>query len=80
MVEQNTLPARQRGAQASALAPFNRLRTEIDRLFDDFHFPAPPRNLLSLIGEQRLMPAMELSAANGGYRLSVELPGMEASS
>jgi HSP20 family protein len=78
MNEQTTLPARERTKPASGLAPFNRLRSEIDRLFDDFHFPAAPRNLLALVGEQRLMPAMELSAADGGYRLSVELPGMEA--
>jgi len=77
MNEHATLPARQRLAQNGALAPFNRLRTEIDRLFDDLHFPAAPRSLLALIGEQRLIPAMELSAVEGGYQLSVELPGME---
>lgn len=77
MHDQATLPARQRPAESAGLAPFTRLRTEIDRLFDDFHFPAPPRNLLAAISEQRLMPALELSAVDGGYRLSVELPGME---
>jgi HSP20 family protein len=76
MNDQATLPARQRPAQGAALSPFTRLRTEIDRLFDDFHFPSTPRNLLALGGEQRLIPALELSAIDGGYKLSVELPGM----
>lgn len=77
MNDQATMPSRQRPTQSAALAPFTRLRTEIDRLFDDFHFPASTRNLLTLVGEQRLIPALELSAVDDGYRLSVELPGME---
>jgi HSP20 family protein len=75
MTEQSTLPARQTTRDIAALAPFNRLRDEIERLFDDLRLPASPRSLFSF--DQRLMPAMDLTAADGGYRLSVELPGMQ---
>jgi HSP20 family protein len=77
MAEQATLPAKPRPSDNGALAPFNRLRDEIDRLFEDVRFPTPARSIFSFADERRLLPAMELSAANGGYRLTVELPGME---
>ena len=77
MNDQATLPAKQRSTERASLVPFNRLRDEIDRLFEDFRFPTPPRSLFAFAGDHRLIPAMELSAADGGYRLSVELPGME---
>ena len=77
MNEQATLPAKQRTGQGAALAPFNRLRDEFDRMFEEFRLPAPGRSLFAFAADQRLIPAMELSAADGGYCLSVELPGMD---
>ena len=76
MNEQATLPAKQRTGQGAALAPFNRLRDEFDRMFEEGRLPATGRSRFAL-ADQRLIPAMELSAADGGYCLSVELPGMD---
>lgn len=75
MNDQNTLPGK---AKATApLAPFSRLRGEIDRLFDDFGFAPPSRSIFPFAPEAPLMPAIELTAADGGYELCVELPGLE---
>ena len=77
MSEQTTLPAPQPAKQTAGPAPFTRLRNEIDRMFDDFGFTIPARGAFSFPAEQRLIPAMELTAADGGYELSVELPGLD---
>lgn len=65
---------------------FGALREEIDRLFDDFTWPSfgramrqrpsvlePMRDWLPSFSS---FPAMDLIERNGGYELSVELPGM----
>lgn len=77
MNAQTTFPAKQSKALAAPLAPFNRLRDEIDRLFDDFGITVPSRGVFSFSQEPRLIPAMELTSADGGYELSVELPGLD---
>lgn len=67
-------------------APFDTLRGEIDRLFDDFH-PLSwrmPRRLPSLAQAGRpfafpVAPAMDLVEKDGTYRITAELPGMDAS-
>lgn len=76
MDEQTILPTAQRRTE-SALAPFGRLRDEIDRLFDDFSFARPPRSIFAFPGRAELTPAMELAPTDDGYELSVELPGIE---
>ena len=76
MDEQTILPSAQRRTE-SALAPFGRLRDEIDRLFDDFSFARPPRSIFAFPGRAELTPAMELAPTDDGYELSVELPGIE---
>ena len=53
------------------------MRDQIDRLFDDFGFTLPSRSVFPFIPETRLIPATELTAADGGYELSVELPGLD---
>jgi HSP20 family protein len=58
-------------------APLGRLRDEIDRLFEDFSFARPGRSIFSFAAPTALSPAMELAAKDGGYELSVELPGLE---
>ena len=77
MTDQATVPAKQRPAESGAFTPLNRMRDEIDRLFEDFRFPNTARSLFAFPDKPRLLPAMELSAADGGYRLSIELPGMD---
>lgn len=77
MNESTTLPARSRQTAGFALAPLNRLRDEIDHLFEDFGFARPPRSLFALDSGPALTPAMELASTENGYDLSVELPGLE---
>jgi HSP20 family protein len=77
MNEQSTLPAEQRRTENAALAPFSRLRDEIDRFFDDFQFGLPARSIFAFPPRAAVIPAMELAETEGGYELSVELPGIE---
>lgn len=76
MNEQTTLPAEQH-REGAALAPLNRLRDEIDRLFEDFPFTLPNRRLFAFPAKAPVMPAMELAETESGYQLTVELPGLE---
>jgi HSP20 family protein len=77
MNEQTTLPARQDRSDTATPAPLSRLRDEIDRLFDDFGFARPTRSIFAFAPRTALNPAMELAETEGGYELSVELPGLE---
>ena len=76
MNDQAALPAKQQ-PDASMPAPLNRLRDEIDRLFYDFSFMRPARGIFPFGSPTALNPATELAAVNGGYELSVELPGLD---
>ena len=76
MNEQTALPAQQRRSDAATSAPLSRLRNEIDRLFDDFGFALPSRSIFAFPPHTALNPAMELAETDGGYELSVELPGL----
>jgi HSP20 family protein len=56
------------------IEPLSRLRSEVDRLFDDFPFP------LRSISFSRLMPtapAIEIKETAKSYKITAELPGME---
>jgi HSP20 family protein len=77
MDDQTTLPAEERRPATAMPAPLNRLRDEIDRLFEDFSFARPARPFFPFAGAGTLSPPTELSASDGGYQLSVELPGLE---
>lgn len=77
MNDQTTLPAEQRRSEAIAPAPLIRLRDEIERLFDDFSFARPSRSIFAFGAPPELNPAMELATTDGGYELSIELPGLE---
>jgi HSP20 family protein len=74
MNDQTTLPEQRR---SEPLAPLTRLRDEIDRLFEDFSFARPPRSIFAFGAPAALVPAMELAARDGGYELTLELPGIE---
>lgn len=60
----------------AATSPFNWLRGEIDRLFDDVW---PPRGMYSFASGMAPVPALELAREDTEYRLSAELPGMSES-
>lgn len=61
------------GARRSATAPFGWLRSEFDRLFDDF---GPARSLFN-VGALAPVPALELASGDKEYRLTAELPGLK---
>ena len=62
----------------SLIEPLSRLRNEVDRLFDDF--PARwPRFDIARFAPAVSMPAVEMTETDSAYKLSVEVPGMEAS-
>lgn len=56
--------------------PLSRLRGELDRLFDDFpaRWPAAKFTLPSGL----LVPAVEMTETKKAFKLTVEVPGMEA--
>lgn len=63
-------------------APFDTLRREIDRLFEDF---SPMRWRPSMfaqmswpgLAEWQISPAVDLTEEDGGYRVTAELPGID---
>jgi HSP20 family protein len=64
-------------------SPFDSLRTEVDRLFDDFgsgmwrhSLPERMRALWPSAVEWAVCPAIDMVEAEGGYRITAELPGM----
>lgn len=71
-----TKPREQTGLSDYLREPFNRLRGEVDRMFDEF----PPRFPATNFGIRHLaslpMPALEMKETDKEYRLSVELPGV----
>jgi HSP20 family protein len=61
----------------SLIEPLSRLRNEVDRLFDDF--PARwPSFQFGRFAPSMLMPAAEMTETEKAYKLSVEVPGMDA--
>lgn len=74
-----TVPARAapRSFTEQLIEPFSRLRSEVDRLFDEF--PARwPSIQFDRIAPPVPMPAMEMTDTDKAYKISVEVPGMEA--
>ena len=76
MADQTSLPSEERRTERAALAPFTRLRDEIDRLFDDFPLGVPARSVFAFAPRTAVIPAMEMAETDGGYELTVELPGL----
>ncbi len=85
MAETAKLPAKT--DKGSALRPFESLRREIDRLFEDFaggiwrsrfsrsSFEIEPRwRSLSTLG---MMPAVDVAETDKGYEVQAELPGID---
>jgi HSP20 family protein len=76
----SNVPAKTGGLQAlsdNLIDPFNRLRSEFDRMFDDFPLrsfaPTIARRLHSFSG-----PALEFKDKDSEYELVAEVPGMKA--
>ena len=62
----------------SLIEPLSRLRNEVDRLFDDF--PARwPRLDFGRFAAALPAPAIEMTETAKAYKLTVEVPGMDAS-
>lgn len=79
MNEQTTIPTTRpkRAIEVRGEGPIGWLRDEIDRLFEDFSFSRPARGVFSFPGlPVETKPAVELVEKDGGYRLTVEVPGM----
>ena len=58
------------------IEPLTRLRSEVDRLFDDFPARWPAFQLGRLT--PAAIPAVEMTETEKAYKLSFEVPGMEA--
>lgn len=57
--------------------PLSRLRTEVDRLFDDFPFRLPALPFNKSFAALNV-PAVEMTETKRAYKITAELPGMEA--
>ena len=57
------------------IEPFSRLRSEMDRLFDDFPFRLPSA-FGALAGIS--VPALEMTETKKTWKITAEVPGMEA--
>jgi HSP20 family protein len=68
----DTTPAA-RPARAEVASPMSWLRTEIDRLFEDFARPSRSAFNFAATGTT---PALEMVEEDKEYRLSAELPGL----
>ena len=73
MNDQTPVPVKARATQE---APLGRLRTEIDRLFEDFARPARGIFNFGLSGFTPV-PALEMAEKDREYRLTAELPGLK---
>ena len=58
------------------IEPLARLRGQVDRLFDEFPARWPSLRLDTMSG--MLVPAVEMTETKKAFKLTVEVPGMEA--
>jgi HSP20 family protein len=58
------------------IEPLSRLRSEVDRLFDDF--PSRWPTVRFTLPSGLLVPAIEMTETEKAFKLSVEVPGMDA--
>ena len=79
--EDVTLKPRERRTPAAftdqLIEPLSRLRGEVDRLFDDFpaRWPSFP---FGRVAAALPVPAIEMTETDKAFKLSIEVPGMEA--
>ncbi|GAA0280889.1 Hsp20/alpha crystallin family protein [Alteraurantiacibacter aestuarii] len=78
MGDSTTLPAtRSSGLTQQFLEPLNRLRGEIDRMFDEFPARWPSLHLPARFTASLPVPAVGMTENKKGYKVSVEVPGIE---
>ena len=79
------LPVKKSAVPAKTATPFENLRREIDRLFDDFH-PFDWRLPSKVLGvevprisraEWQVAPAIDLVEKDDAYEITAELPGLD---
>jgi HSP20 family protein len=64
--------------------PFQSLRSEIDRLFDNFGFATRPSrsvfdfDLSQPAGDWVIAPAVDVAEKDGDFEITAELPGLDA--
>ncbi|WOS65381.1 Hsp20/alpha crystallin family protein [Sinorhizobium fredii] len=70
--------------RAESWLPFDNLRSEIDRLFDDFAptlwqrpFASAFMRRMPRLSELKVAPAVDVAETEKGYEITCELPGME---
>lgn len=73
-------------ARAGGKSPFETLRREIDRIFDDLHplgwgFPSA-RSMIGhevprLRGDGQITPPIDLVESDSEYKITAELPGLD---
>jgi HSP20 family protein len=89
MAETSKMPAKAETSQSSVpeiWRPFENLRREMDRLFDDFGaglWHSPFRRALDLGSFRRselTVPAVDVSETDKAYEITAELPGMDEKS
>lgn len=61
----------------SLIEPLSRLRSEVDRLFDDFPFRMPSLQFGKLPAGLNV-PAVEMTETGKSYKITAELPGVAA--
>ncbi|MBN9143672.1 MULTISPECIES: Hsp20/alpha crystallin family protein [unclassified Novosphingobium] len=79
MNEQTSVPVlgTKQAVEVKSGGPINWLRGEIDRLFDDLPFGRTMHGLLTFPNiSLDTMPVTEMVEKDGGYLLSVEMPGV----
>lgn len=69
-------PTRPASFTDQLIEPFSRLRGEIDRLFEDFPLRMPRMRFET--GFQMTVPALEMTETKKAYKVTAELPGIEA--
>jgi HSP20 family protein len=55
------------------IEPFTQLRTEVDRLFENFPFRLPSMKLKRFVAA----PALEMTETGKAYKITAELPGID---
>lgn len=63
------------GFTEQLIEPLSRLRSEMDRLFDDFPFRLPSLRLAAA----PIAPALEMTETDKAYKITAEVPGLESS-
>ena len=78
MTETTTLPraSKPRGIAQQFLEPFNLLRSEVDRMFDEFPARWPALHPARFMGGM-LPPAVEMTETPQSYKISIEVPGID---